>query len=110
MGLLQTVAAIGAVKAPAAEGAGMGASELRNIFSGKEIKVPNAVAKINGKAGNYVFVNGHSVGLSNKLSDFSTLAARMTTYESVLAKLTAKITTPKQVPEFEAPAPEWEGN
>jgi len=153
--LLQTVAAIGAVKAPAAEGAGMGASELRNIFSGKEIKVPNAVAKINGlvneftnsakqvrerwpmglgkylldkleesmmgkgvlqvdkvdgKAGNYVFVNGHSVGLSNKLSDFSTLAARMTTYESVLAKLTAKITTPKQVPEFEAPAPEWEGN
>merc|ERR1712028_20652 len=68
------------------------------------------VDKVDGKAGNYVFVNGHSVGLSNKLSDFSTLAARMTTYESVLAKLTAKITTPKQVPEFEAPAPEWEGN
>merc|ERR1711998_489701 len=46
--LLQTVAAIGAVKAPKAEGAGMGASELRTIFSGKEMKVPNAVAKING--------------------------------------------------------------
>merc|ERR1712070_1140324 len=40
------------------------------------------VDKVEGKAGNYVFINGRSVGLSNKMSDFSTLAARMTTYES----------------------------
>merc|ERR1719326_2603516 len=46
------------------------------------------VDKVEGKSGNYVFINGRSVGLSNKLSDFSELAARMTTYESVLAKLT----------------------
>merc|ERR1711918_203172 len=110
---------------------------LTEIFSGKTMKVPNAVAKINGlvneftmsakqvrnrwpmglgkylldkleesmmgkgvlqvdkvdgKAGNFVFLNGHSVGLSNKLSDFATLAARMTTYEDVLAKLTSKLT------------------
>merc|ERR1711988_1967080 len=112
--MLQTVAAIGAVKAPKAEGTGFGSSKLTEIFSGKTMKVPNAVAKINGlgkylldkleesmmgkgvlqvdkvdgKAGNYVFLNGHSVGLSNKLSDFAALAARMTTYEDVLAKLT----------------------
>merc|ERR1711998_747090 len=46
------------------------------------------VDKVEGKSGNFVFINGRSVGLSNKMSDFSTIAARMTTYESVLAKLT----------------------
>jgi hypothetical protein len=154
--LLQTVAAIGAVKAPKAEGAGMGSGELITIFSGKEMKVPNAVAKINGlvneftvsakqvrerwpmglgkylldkleesmmskgvlqvdkvdgKPGNYVFVNGHSVGLSNKLSDFASLAAKMTTYESVLAKLTSKLTVgPHTSAKVYAKAPEWQGN
>merc|ERR1712028_155209 len=153
--LLQTVAAIGAVKAPAAEGAGMGASELRNIFSGKEIKVPNAVAKINGlvneftnsakqvrerwpmglgkyllakaeesmmgkgvlqvdkvegKSGNFVFLNGRSVGLSNKMSLFATLAARMSIYESVLAKLTAKVTAPRKEGTSFVKPPEWSGN
>merc|ERR1711998_50218 len=133
--LLETIGALGAVKAKPAEGLGMGGSVLPTIFSGDEIKVSNAVAAINGlvneytksceqvrvrwpmglgkylldkaeesmtgagvlqvdkvegKAGNYVFINGRSVGLSNKMSDFSTLAARMTTYESVLAKLTSK--------------------
>merc|ERR1711998_12493 len=153
--LLETIGALGAVKAKPAEGLGMGGSVLPTIFSGDEIKVSNAVAAINGlvneytksceqvrarwpmglgkylldkaeesmtgagvlqvdkvegKAGNYVFINGRSVGLSNKMSDFSTLAARMTTYESVLAKLTSKITAPTKPAKFYAPAPEWEGN
>merc|ERR1711998_169247 len=67
------------------------------------------VDKVEGKPGNYVFINGRSVGLSNKLSDFSTLAAKMTTYESVLAKLTAKIVPPATPAEFFAPGPEWDG-
>merc|ERR1719171_525993 len=154
--LLQTVAAIGAVKAKKAEGLGMGGDKIETIFSGKEIKVSNAVAKINGlvnefttsakqvrerwpmglgkylldkleesmmgkgvlqvdkvegKPGNFVFLNGHSVGLSNKLSDFAALAARMTTYESVLAKLTSKLTVgPKTEATVSAKPPEWEGN
>jgi len=153
--LLETIGALGAVKAKPAEGLGMGGSVLPTIFSGDEIKVSNAVAAINGlvneytksceqvrarwpmglgkylldkaeesmtgagvlqvdkvegKAGNYVFINGRSVGLSNKMSDFSTLAARMTTYESVLAKLTSKITAPMKPAKFYAPAPEWQGN
>merc|ERR1719408_822849 len=154
--MLQTVAAIGAVKAPKAEGTGFGSSKLTEIFSGKTMKVPNAVAKINGlvneftssakqvrerwpmglgkylldkleesmmgkgvlqvdkvdgKAGNYVFVNGHSVGLSNKLSDFAALAARMTTYEDVLAKLTSKLTVgPHNSAKTFAKPPEWQGN
>merc|ERR1711966_521251 len=36
------------------------------------------VDKISDKAGNFVFVNAHAVGLSSKLSDFETLAVRMT--------------------------------
>merc|ERR1711968_189492 len=70
------------------------------------------VDKVEGKPGNYVFINGRSVGLSNKLSDFSTLATRMAVYESVLAKLTAKITPPKSDGESTVMAkpPEWEGD
>jgi hypothetical protein len=71
------------------------------------------VDKVEGKAGNFVFMNGHSVGLSNKLDDFGALAASMTSYESVLAKLTAKVTAPAIVEvekPFEATGPEWQGN
>merc|ERR1711865_215351 len=64
------------------------------------------VDKVEGKSGNFVFMNGRSVGLSNKMSLFSTLAARMTSYESVLAKMTAKISSSK----FYAGPPEWNGN
>merc|ERR1711998_452774 len=111
--LLLTIGSLGAVKAPAEEGTGMGGASIPAIFSGKSIKVSNAVGAINGlvnefttsvlqvdkvegKSGNFVFLNGRSVGLSNKMSDFTGLASRMTTYESVLAKLTAKITVPKK--------------
>merc|ERR1712054_84628 len=76
------------------------------------------VDKVEGKAGNFVFINGRSVGLSNKLSDFSTLAAKMTMYESVLAKMTSKITAPPaaeeqkpyMVPETTFHDKGWEGN
>jgi ElaB/YqjD/DUF883 family membrane-anchored ribosome-binding protein len=153
--LLATVGAQGAVHAPAEEGVGMGGSELPSIFSGKEIKVSNAVGAINGlvneyteacnqvrnrwpmglgkylldrleismtgkgvlqvdkvegKSGNFVYINGRSVGLSNKMSDFSVLASRMSTYESVLAKMTAKIEVPKKPATVYAGPPEWEGN
>jgi len=153
--LLATVGAQGAVHAPAEEGVGMGGDELPEIFSGKSIKVSNAVGAINGlvneyteacgqvrnrwpmglgkylldrleismtgkgvlqvdkvegKSGNFVYINGRSVGLSNKMSDFSVLASRMSTYESVLAKMTAKIEVPKKPAAFYAGPPEWEGN
>merc|ERR1711998_143125 len=70
------------------------------------------VDKVEGEAGNFVFINGRSVGLSNKMSDFSTLATRMAVYESVLAKLTAKITPPpaSKTDDVVAKPPEWEGD
>merc|ERR1711959_2534 len=152
--LLQTVAALGAVKPPKAEGLGMGGKEVMTIFTGKTLKVSGAVAAINGlvneystscaqvrarwpmglgkylldkleesmlakgvlqvdkvpgKAGNFVYMNGRSVGLSNKLNDFAKLASHMSIYESVLAKLTAKLSGPKKKAKFFAKPPEWQG-
>merc|ERR1711988_1693718 len=153
--LLETVAALGAVKPPKAEGLGMGGKVVPTIFTGKNIKVSNAVAAINGlvneyttscaqvrarwpmglgkylldkleqsmlakgvlqvdkvpgKAGNFVYMNGRSVGLSNKLNDFAKLASRMSIYEAVLSKLTAKLPTKttKKIPNV--PPPVWQGN
>merc|ERR1711959_683588 len=135
--LLQTVAALGDVKPPKAEGLGMGGKKLPQLFTGKSMKVNNAVGAINGlvneystscaqvrarwpmglgkylldrlqvammakgvlqvdkvpgKSGNFVYMNGGSVGLSNKLNDFASLAVRMSDYEGALAKLTSKLT------------------
>merc|ERR1711912_34993 len=140
--LLQTIAALGAVKPPKAQGLGFGGDKVPTIFTGKDIKVSNAVAAINGlvneystscaqvrarwpmglgkylldkleqsmlakgvlqvdkvpgKAGNFVYMNGRSVGLSNKLNDFAKLASRMSVYEAVLAKLTAKLSVPHKL-------------
>merc|ERR1712146_79147 len=50
---LVTVGAMGPVKAKPAEGLGMGGSDLPEIFSGKVIKVSNAVAAINGLVNEY---------------------------------------------------------
>merc|ERR1712227_205933 len=71
------------------------------------------VDTVEGKSGNYVYLNGRGVGLSNKLGDFATLAASMSVYESVLAKLTSKFTLPHQKHHENEPEPgppEWEGN
>jgi len=156
--LLSSLSGLAAVRAPAAEGLGMGGDTIPAIFSGKTLKVSGAVAAINGlvnefteqskqvrerwpmglgkylldklemsmsgkgvlqvdkvdgKHGNFVYINGRSVGLSNKLSDFSKLAAKMVTYEAVLSKLTAKLQKPKPLAPkhpLTVPPPEWQGN
>merc|ERR1712167_222370 len=68
------------------------------------------VDKVADKAGNYVFVNGHSVGLSSKLSDFASLAVHMTAYERTLARLTGKLSTKKKAGKVSVTPPEWQGN
>merc|ERR1712167_475948 len=68
------------------------------------------VDKVASKAGNFVFVNGHSVGLSSKLSDFASLAVHMTAYERTLARLTGKLSNAKHAGKVMVKPPEWEGN
>merc|ERR1711871_1454194 len=64
-----------------------------------------------GKSGDHVFINGHSIGLSNKLEDLAKLGVKMPTYESVLAKLTAKIALvkPSKPKKFFVAPPEYQG-
>jgi len=72
------------------------------------------VDKVADKAGNFVFLNGHAVGLSNKLNDLEELAVRMADYEGTLSKLTAKMSAKNMPsiakPKVFVPAPEWAGN
>merc|ERR1712146_90282 len=70
------------------------------------------VDRIGGKAGNFVFVNAHSVGLSAKLSDFEGLSVRMTHYQKALAKLTGKLAQKHKgkAKKIMVKPPEWEGN
>merc|ERR1712196_204529 len=132
--ILSTVAGLSSVKVKKAEGVGAGASSVPAIFSSRMVKVSNSVNKINGlvneytsvgkgvlqvdkvsnHAGNWVFINGRAVGLSNKLNDFETLACRMGHYEATLAKLTAALAGKKKKPAGKKPyrvnPPEWPGN
>merc|ERR1711975_125907 len=72
------------------------------------------VDKVSNHAGNWVFLNGRAVGLSNKLNDFESLAVRMGHYEATLAKLTAALAGKKKKPAGKKPyrvgPPEWPGN
>merc|ERR1711966_410832 len=70
------------------------------------------VDKVSNHAGNWVFINGRAVGLSNKLNDFESLAVRMGHYEATLAKLTASLSGKgmKIKKPFRVTPPEWPGN
>jgi len=139
-----------------ASGVGDGAKKVKDLFSGKSVKVDNSITKINGlvnqyvtnlaevkdrwpmglgkyllakfeiamqgkgalevdkiegRSGNYVFMNGHAVGLSSKLSDFEGLAVPMNLFEQTLAKLTATQTFGKKAhTKISVDPPEWNGN
>merc|ERR1712006_30809 len=134
--LLNSISAVSGTRTKPAQGPGFGGDSIPLVFSGSEVKVDNAVSKINGlvneyidqisqvksrwrlglgkylvskleiamgkagalevdkiegKAGNYVFMNAHSVGLSSKLSDFEDLACQMNHYESKLSEMTGNL-------------------
>merc|ERR1711964_98029 len=50
-----------------------------------------AIGKVADKAGQFVYVNGRAIGLSNKLSDFDNLACRLPPSQAKLAKMTKKM-------------------
>merc|ERR1711939_89376 len=70
---------------------GLGKYLLLKLEGSMETKGVLQVDKVDSKSGNWVFMNGHAVGLSNKLNDFEGLAVRMGHYEAQLAKLTAAL-------------------
>jgi hypothetical protein len=95
---------------------GLGKYLLTKLEGSMSKKGVLQVDKVEQKAGNWVYINGHAVGLSSKLKDFEGLAVRMAHYESTLAKLTAalsgkteKLIAAQKKPYF-VPAPEYEGD
>merc|ERR1712216_534558 len=108
--LLQTIAGLSDVHVEKEEGLSPD-SDIRSLFSTDRIKVDN----ITGKHGNFVFVNAHAVGLTNKLSEFEKLAVNMVRYEDALAKLTAALTAKKPAHHaaprpMEVSPPEYKGD
>jgi len=91
---------------------GLGKYLLLKLEASMSEKGVLQVDKIEGHSGNWVFINGHAVGLSNKMNDFESLSVRMSHYEATLAKLTASLTgkgSKPKAPVYAKP-PEWMGN
>jgi hypothetical protein len=91
---------------------GLGKYLLSKVESNMQKRGILEVDRVAGKAGNFVFINAHSVGLSSKLSDFEGLAVRMTRYQTTLAKMTGKLSQKhkKMRKKVFVKPPEWEGN
>merc|ERR1719443_93909 len=70
---------------------GLGKYLLSKLECSMKKKGVLQVDKIDEASGNWVYLNGHSVGLSNKLNDFESLAVRMAKYEATLAKITSSL-------------------
>jgi len=96
---------------------GLGKYLLTRVEQNMQDKGILEVDKVQGKTGNFVFINAHSVGLSSKLTDFETLAVKMSAYQTILKKLTAK--PHKAMPAQKASImtkpmsmgpPEWQGD
>merc|ERR1712178_435749 len=91
---------------------GLGKYLLSKVESNMQKRGILEVDRVAGKAGNFVFINAHSVGLSSKLSDFEGLAVRMTRSQTTLAKMTGKLSQKhkKMRKKVFVKPPEWEGN
>jgi len=71
------------------------------------------IGKTKGKEGQYVYINSHAIGLSNRLEDFEALASKQSAYQRSLTHLTA--TLPKHKKKIAkkkvyVSAPEYQGN
>ena len=71
---------------------GLGKYLLTKVEEAMLAKGVLQVDKIEGRQGNWVFLNGHAVGLSNRMKDFDNLSIGMSRYEGDLAKLTEGLT------------------
>jgi uncharacterized coiled-coil protein SlyX len=60
----------------------------------------------------FVRINGHAIGLSNKLSDFDQLSVRVAQYQNKLRQLTSKLPKlkKKKKSKYYVKPPEYQGN
>lgn len=71
-----------------------------------------SITKVSDKAGMFVRINGHAIGLSNKLSDFDQLSVRVAQYQNKLRQLTSKLPKlkKKKSKKYYVKPPEYQGN
>jgi len=92
---------------------GLGKYLLGKVAKSMQGKGILTVGKVEGKAGKWVYVSGHALGLSNRMSDFTKLSCRLHHYQSFLAKLSAKLPSHmagSKAKVFDVKPPEWQGN
>merc|ERR1712070_19169 len=65
------------------------------------------VGKKDGASGQFVYMSGKAVGLSNKLDAFAAIGVRVHKYQDALAALSAKLPVKKVVAPLSVPPPEW---
>jgi hypothetical protein len=68
------------------------------------------IGKKSGASGQWVYLNGKTLGLSSRMSEFGAVGARLTHYQSFLAKLSAKLPHKEIVKPLSVAPPEWQGN
>merc|ERR1711881_50360 len=91
---------------------GLGHYLLGKVQSSMQKSGLLTVGKVAGKSGQMVFVNGHAIGLSNKLADFDKLACRAKDYQKFLHGLAKALPKKKKISgkkKYFAPPPEWSG-
>jgi len=72
------------------------------------------VDTVDGREGNFVYLNSATIGLASRLADLQTLAVTMQEYEAALSKLTTEVSKATQLSAnkkdiFKVPPPEWNG-
>jgi len=82
-------------------------AKLNESMAGKGVLT---VGKKFDAEGQFVYVSGNKLGLSNKLSDLQSIAAPLVAYQAYLSKLTSKLPANVQQVKFYVPPPEWDGN
>merc|ERR1712178_368532 len=91
-------------------GMGLGKYLLAKLNEAMASKGVLTVGKKYDAEGQFVYVAGTKLGLSNKLSDLQTIAAPLVKYQAYLSKLTSKLPANVQQVKFFVPPPEWQGN
>merc|ERR1711987_27925 len=76
---------------------GLGHYLLGKVQSSMQKSGLLTVGKVAGKSGQMVFVNGHAIGLSNKLADFDKLACRAKDYQAYLHGLAKALPKKKKI-------------
>merc|ERR1711998_198779 len=91
-------------------GIGLGKYLLAKLEQAMEKDGIIMIGKKRNVPGQFAMVNGHKLGLTNRLSGLETIAAPILDFQQYLGKLTSKLPKNVQHPTFEVPPPEWEGN